>query len=654
MQPLAIRPQPQPLLPGTVSVFTTIELEMLCAHARRDVFKICQAAHHGHVGGSSAAVELMTTLYFGNVLRFNPADPYDDERDRVLVRGHLGPLRYQYFAWLGWIEHEELWTYRRLGTRLHGHEDHHATPGVDLSPSGSLGMLLSYGTGAALAARNRRQSYRTFVFLGDGEEQEGVVSEAARHAAHLRLDNLIAVIDRNGKQLSNPVEEVDTTDLETLWRGYGWEVILLAEGHSIPAIKAAYDRAIEISVSEKRPVVIIANTVKGIGLAGAEAHYSGYHTISRCTTEVIDDGIRAIDETLSDSADALIDRIRRLTGERTVRNIPVPTRADLRIALHDGTPNHPDACQGNYFKQLNRRIQDGEFGETQFYFLTADVTTKGAVQDLDLESAFHFYNVGIREQHMVALAHGLSVTDPNARILINSFDAFNYRSSDQLNAALQGKGRFIILGDVSGLTNAQNGKTHQTTGLPSALLAMHGLTFLEPWDAQDTYHCLNWALGESDGIVYIRVHSSAVSQSPMRDCDRTLSYYTVHDVKGRPDLVMVGSGLTVGTLLEAAKRLKEEGIQVRVINVINPNSLDAGFVRQLGNGTPLLTAYNGEAKVLRQAVADSILTSGGVTPCASLGLGFSVGNTGTYEELVSWAGLDAAHMYIAARSLLGN
>ena len=650
MNALSLCPQP---LPGTVSVFTTAELEKLCAHARKGVFEICRAAHHGHVGGSSAAVELMTTLYFGDVLRFNPADPYDNERDRVLVRGHLGPLRYQYFAWLGWIEHEELWTYRRLGTRLHGHEDHHATPGVDISPSGSLGMLLSYGTGAALAARNRHQSYRTFVFLGDGEEQEGVVSEAARHAAHLRLDNLIAVIDRNGKQLSNPVDEVDTTDLETLWTAYGWTVIPLAEGHSIQAIKAAYEIAIKISANEKRPVVIIANTVKGIGLEGAEAHYSGYHTISRCTPEVVDDGIRAIDEELGNTADALIDRIRTLPGDRAVDTTPVPSRTDPRIMLQEGTPNHPDVSQGGYFKQLNRRIQNGEFGETQFYFLTADVTTKGAVQDLDLESTFHFYNVGIREQHMVALAHGLSVTDPNARILINSFDAFNYRSSDQLNAALQGKGRFIILGDVSGLTNAQNGKTHQTTGLPSALLAMHGLTFLEPWDAQDTYSCLNWALGASDGIVYIRVHSSTVTQSPMRGCVRNLSYYAVHDVEGRPDLVMVGSGLTVGSLLEAATWLTEGGMRVRVLNVVNPKTLDADFVHQLGDGAPLLTAYNGEAKVLRQAIADSILVYGGITPCTSTGLGFSVGNTGTYDELVGWAGLDAAGVYAAARSLLG-
>ena len=177
------------------------ELLVLSHEVRKNVFEICLNANNGHIGGCSGAVELFVTLYFGGILHYGHGDMPDVDRDRVLVRGHLGPLRYKIFSLLGYIQESELGGYRRYGSRLHGHEDHLETPGVDITPSGSLGMILSYGVGSAYAAKQAGMTYRSYVFLGDGEEQEGNVSEAARHAAHLRLSNLIVVIDKNTKQL---------------------------------------------------------------------------------------------------------------------------------------------------------------------------------------------------------------------------------------------------------------------------------------------------------------------------------------------------------------------------------------------------------------------------------------------------------------------
>jgi transketolase len=208
------------------------ELEVVCNEVCRLAFETVLDAQSGHIGGPSSSTELMVCLYFGGILRFDPANPRNPYRDRVLVRGHLGPLRYSLFSLLGWIDKNELGTYRTLGSRLQGHEAMELCPGVDITPSGSLGMLLSYGAGAAVALRNRGFQSTTYVFLGDGEEQEGNVSEAARHAVSLDLTNLVCIMDQNCKQLSRPTSDVDRADIRKVWEGYGWDVKEVRNGHS--------------------------------------------------------------------------------------------------------------------------------------------------------------------------------------------------------------------------------------------------------------------------------------------------------------------------------------------------------------------------------------------------------------------------------------
>lgn len=638
--------------PCSIHGFSDEDLKTLSTLARKGSFEICLAADDGHIGASSAATELFIVLYFGGVLRFNPGNPNDAQRDRVLVRGHLGPLRYKIFSLLNWLDEGELNRYRRIGSRLHGHEDYLETPGVDLTPSGSLGMLLSYGVGTTLGARNNGDNFRIFVFLGDGEEQEGVVSEAARHAAHLKLGHLIVIIDCNGKQLSNPVKDTDSSSLATTWDGYGWNVVSLEDGHDVTLIRETYKTALAASKVTGRPTVIIAKTIKGIGLEGATEHFSGYHTMSRVKNEVVERGIAALNASLDpDLVVAVLEKIELARGQSDEETRYAWQPIHLTISPKNSTPNHPDNCQFDYFREFGQLIKEGVFDRSQLYFLTADVTTAEVVQKLGLDKIFHFYNVGIREQHMVAMAHGLSISYPETRILINSFDAFTYRGLDQLNAALQGHSNIIIIGDVAGITNARNGKTHQTVGHPAALLAMEGLTFLEPWDATDTFACLNWALGESRRIVYIRVHSSLVEGKPDNKVKRTLTYYTVRDTGSDPDLVIVSAGLTIDSCLQVADYLQRENVHVRVINVINPNALDETFSSLITNGRPLLTVYNGHPRVLRQAVADALL-QGHVRPSILEGVGFTVGTTGTLEEVRAWTGLDTKGILCVVKRLL--
>ena len=223
-------------------------------------------AGSGHPGGSLSAVEVVTALWF-KVLRHRPTDPQWVERDRfILSKGHAAPTLYAALAESGYFPVEELLTLRQLGSRLQGHTDRTATPGVEMS-AGSLGQGLSFGIGTALAARLNSQSYRVYVLLGDGECDEGQVWEAAMAASHFKVDNLVAIIDYNRQQIDGWSWQVmNLVPLEQKWSSFGWHVIQV-DGHDFDQILAAFEQAKQV---KGKPTLIIAHTVKGKGVSFME------------------------------------------------------------------------------------------------------------------------------------------------------------------------------------------------------------------------------------------------------------------------------------------------------------------------------------------------------------------------------------------------
>jgi transketolase len=233
---------------------------------REHIVDMCAGPEGGHLGGSMSLVEILTTLYF-DVLRVDPENPRAADRDiLILSKGHGAIALYAVLAERGFLPVSELQSYGRPGSRLMGHPVR-AVPGVELA-TGSLGHGLAVGNGFALADRGRR----CFVVLGDGELQEGSVWEAAMAASDLGLDNLTAIVDRNGLQITGPTEE--TVALEPLadrWRAFGWSVREV-DGHDRPALRESLAAA-----EPGRPVVLLARTVKGAGLPSVagrpESHY---------------------------------------------------------------------------------------------------------------------------------------------------------------------------------------------------------------------------------------------------------------------------------------------------------------------------------------------------------------------------------------------
>ena len=234
---------------------------------RSDIIEMLCLAGSGHPGGALSMSDVFAYLYFGDILNIDPKNPKKKDRDRlVLSKGHVCPVLYAALARKGYFDRSHLNTLRKFGSILQGHPDMHKTPGVDIS-TGSLGQGLSCAVGMALGAKLDRQSLKVFAVLGDGECNEGQVWEAAMSAAHYSLDNLIAIVDKNGLQIDGYTKDIMNSEpMADKWKAFGWEVYGI-DGHDFGQIEDAVQKAIKFN---RGPAAIIADTVKGKGVGFME------------------------------------------------------------------------------------------------------------------------------------------------------------------------------------------------------------------------------------------------------------------------------------------------------------------------------------------------------------------------------------------------
>lgn len=278
------------------------------------------------------------------------------------------------------------------------------------------------------------------------------------------------------------------------------------------------------------------------------------------------------------------------------------------------------------------------------YAMTADLIRIDQVEKLGFNPPIIYIDVGIREQHLLAMAHGISQTDTRSRILINTADAFLYRGLDQLNAIAQGESPMVIFSDHGGLSAGRNGSTHQSSGQPGALLNMPGVKYYEPADVRDLFNCLNEAISVYGKPSYIRLHVRDTFELKRVNGDilNTKFYEVGTNSTKEADCILVSSGLTTQGAVEAQEILKHKyNKKAKVVNVIDPMSIDSEFVKLLEPGKPVLTVYNGNEYTLRSAVASAILQSNlNVRPSSVKGHGFEVGTSGNLTDLIRYFKFD--------------
>lgn len=263
-----------------------------CIDVRKNILTEIGTLGVGHIGGSLSIVETLVMLYYKH-MNIDPVDPKKEGRDRLIVsKGHSGPAVYAVLAEKGYFPKSLLLTLNKPGTNLPSHCDMNRTAGVDMT-TGSLGQGFSCAVGIAQASKIKKDNAKIYTIIGDGETQEGQIWEAAMYASAHKLDNLIAFTDYNKLQLDGTVEEICSIDpIDEKWKSFGWNVFVVDDGNDCEQV----DKAIEYakSINNKKPSMIILNTVKGCGVNFAIKAGKGNHSMN-ISQEMMLDGIKELE-----------------------------------------------------------------------------------------------------------------------------------------------------------------------------------------------------------------------------------------------------------------------------------------------------------------------------------------------------------------------
>ena len=241
-------------------------LQKLATQIRRDIVRMVHACQSGHPGGSLGCADFFVAMYF-HILRHNPEFSMNGSNEDIffLSNGHISPVWYATLARSGYFEIKELATFRSISSRLQGHPaTHEGLPGIRVA-SGSLGQGLSVAIGAAQTKKLNNDSNLVYVLMGDGEQQEGQVWEAAMYAAHHKVDNLIATIDYNGQQIDGAIKEImDLKDLKAKWEAFGWDVLEF-NGNDLKEVISSMEKAKSMT-GKGRPILNLMKTEMGAGV----------------------------------------------------------------------------------------------------------------------------------------------------------------------------------------------------------------------------------------------------------------------------------------------------------------------------------------------------------------------------------------------------
>ncbi len=596
---------------------------------RVDSVRTSAAANSGHPTSSMSAADLMAVLLDGHLhLDYqNPANPANDHL--VFSKGHASPLYYAILKAAGAIDDDELLTFRKLNSRLEGHPTPRIPP-TDVA-TGSLGQGLPISVGIAMAGRSLdKLPYRVWCLCGDSEMAEGSMWEAFQHAGWEGLDNLVAIIDVN--RLGQTRETMLGWNLDGYGeriRAFGWHAIEI-DGHDVEQIEAAYTEAEQ---TKGKPTAIIARTKKGKGVKAVE-DLPGKHG------KPLDDPDAAIEE---------LGGYRDLTVEVALPEAGEPATFD--------TPGG-DIPSWDLGESVATRKAYGEvlaaLGNVDGHVVALDGEVSNSTHSEDFREAHpdRYFEMFIAEQQLVSAAVGMQVQH-RWKPFVSTFSAFFSRAYDFIRMAAISRADIKLVGSHAGVSIGEDGPSQMALEDIASLRSIHSSTVLHPSDANQAAKLIV-AMADLKGIAFLRTLRGKTPVRTAADEDVSIGGSRIVSGADAEDVAIVACGITVDEAARAAETLEGEGIKARVIDCYSIKPIDAETLRAASRecGAIVTVEDHWPEGGLGDAVLEALADADDRAPVTKLAVR-EMPVSGSPEELLHAAGIDAEAIVAAARSVVG-
>ncbi len=630
------------------------------------------AAGSGHAGGTLSIMDITAALYL-KIANHDPQNPNWAGRDRIVwSTGHKAPSLYLGLAFAGFCPLDDVVTLRKLSSPFQGHPHWLKLPGVEAS-TGSLGQGLSIAVGLALAARLDGKKHQIFCIMGDGEQQEGQVWEAAMEAGHYHLDNVIAIIDCNRLQIDGLVKDVmEVEPLCAKYSSFGWDVMRI-DGHDMSQIVDALEQARAVT---GRPLVILANTVKGKGVsfmedqAGWHGKAPNYEELTRALEELalIDripvqhllDKARRYQAEVERKLDAKMPKFARnywWNAEETMKVKMEPTRKGFGQSLAENGDDERVVCLG------------------------LDISGSITISDFYAgkpERKKRWISMGIAEQSATSAAAGLA-REGKLPVLGTYATFAAARNLDQIRTSVcYGNFNVLIAGAHGGVSVGADGATHQALEDLFAMQGLPNMTVVVPCDLVETRKATNYLLLQHKGPKYIRFAREA---TPVVTDEKTPFVFGQANVirlrregpsfleafetvlasshkNENEDLSIIACGPMVPEAMRAAYILKQEfGYETRVLNIHTLKPIDAEAIVRAARDTGIVvTAEEHQIGALAWRVSGILTESpqlyGLPVITGAIGVKDRFGDSGAPWELIKEFEVSAEHIAHKAVELM--
>jgi len=637
-----------------------------------DLVALC-AAGSGHAGGTLSIMDITAALYL-HVANHDPKNPVWEDRDRIIwSTGHKAPSLYLGLAFAGFSPIEDVVLLRKLYSPYQGHPHWPKLPGVEVS-TGSLGQGLSIAVGMALAGKLNYKTHKIFCIMGDGEQQEGSVWEAAMEAAHYRLENLIGIVDCNRLQIDGKVCEVMNVEpLEDKYRAFGWEV-LRTDGHNMQQVVDALVRA---KATLGKPTVILAHTVKGKGVSFME-DVAGWHGKTPNLDEM-NKGLAELGLASAIPVQQLLEKAKLYQAE-----IDSKLGADL--------PKFHQNYWWNAGAQMKAKMEPTRMGFGQSLAENGD-DARVVCLGLDISGSItirQFYankperqnrwiSMGIAEQSATAAAAGLA--KEGKLPVFGTYAAFAAaRNLDQIRTSIcYGNFNVFIAGAHGGVSVGPDGATHQALEDLFAMCGLPNMSVVVPCDAVETKKATTYMLLKHVGPKYVRFAREATpiltdASTPfvfgkanvlrfrreMPNFQEAFQTALASDYKSEgEDLSIIACGPMVPEAMRAAWILKNDfGYETRVINMHTLKPIDeAAILRAAKETGVVITAEEHQIGALAWRASNVITQSkelyGLPVITGAIGVKDRFGDSGAPWELVKEFEVSAEHIAAKVVHLMG-